>query len=359
LKKYSFFLKKYSFHQIIFFLLLSLRFFKSSQSNLLNQICSQMKLLYHPIFLEHDTGNHPENKNRLLAFGDVPITAIMSGEPFLPLIHDEEYIQLIKAASLAGIALDGDTITSKRSYEAAVFAAGAAIQASQTGNFALVRPPGHHAYPNEATGFCLFNNIAVATQILLNQGKRVMILDFDGHLGDGTAHIFYNEPNVLFCSLHQYPAFPGNGFVNEIGDDAGKGYTINIPLPPMTGDDIAMNAMQTVLLVAQQFKPDVVAVSAGFDAHHSDPLLDLRWTYNTYYKIGKMLRLHFSNIFAVLEGGYNVETLPKCCHSFLAGINGEKIPFKEPETESSMNYWREFEMREGILLQNLAPYWRF
>jgi acetoin utilization deacetylase AcuC-like enzyme len=318
-----------------------------------------MKFLYHPIFLEHNTGNHPENKKRLLAFGNLPTTPIMSGEPFLPLVHHEDYIETIKMASHLGLSLDGDTLTSKRSYEAAVFAAGAAIQASQTGDFALVRPPGHHAYPSEGTGFCLFNNIAVATQVLLNQGKRVMILDFDGHLGDGTSHIFYGEKDVLFCSLHQYPAFPGNGFVDEIGEGAGAGYTINIPLPALTGDDIAMSAMQTILLVAKQFNPDVVAVSAGFDAHHSDPLLDLRWTYNTYYKIGQLLRAHFKNIFAVLEGGYNLETLPKCSHSFLDGVNGNKMSFKEPNTESSMAIWREYEMREGILLQNLAPFWKF
>jgi acetoin utilization deacetylase AcuC-like enzyme len=318
-----------------------------------------MKLLYHPVFLQHDTGMHPENPKRLKGFNALKTTEIIDGRPFLELVHTPRHIERIQQAYLSSSHLDPDTIITKDSYSTALKAVGATIMASQTHDFALVRPPGHHAYPNHSSGFCLFNNIAIATQRLVNEGKRVLLFDFDGHLGDGTSRIFYYTDQVLYWSIHQYPAFPGHGFINEIGESKGAGFTINVPVPPYSGDDIFMDAVDTILPVVEQFQPDVVAVSAGFDAYVYDILLDLNVSVNTFYKIGARLRDRFTNIFATLEGGYNIEALPKCVYNFLAGINGEKMPYEEKEIASSRSVWEEYEIRLHTLIRNLQPYWKF
>jgi len=294
-----------------------------------------MKPIYNPIFLEHDTGMHPENRKRLEALGTLDETAIEIGEEYLGLVHTDEHIKRVKEFCEQGRNLDPDTITSPGSYNAAASAVGAAIMASQTNDFAVVRPPGHHAYPNRSTGFCLFNNIAIAVQNLVDQGKRVMVFDFDGHLGDGTFHTFISTDKVLFWSLHQYPAFPGEGTPDQIGEGKGEGYSINVPLPPGSGDDIFRRAVDRFTPVAKQFDPDIVAVSAGFDAHQDDPLLDLRISFNTYYFLGELLRREFTNVFSVLEGGYDLKALPKCFYNFLSGINNKTQKFTEAATESN------------------------
>ena len=318
-----------------------------------------MQLIYNSIFLEHDTGMHPENKKRLATFGNLLETKIENGEKYLALIHTPEYIEKVKKICIDGGGnLDPDTIVSPNSYNVAIHAVGATIAASNRNGFALTRPPGHHAHANHSSGFCLFNNIAIAAKYHANQGKRVLIFNSDGHLGDGTVKYFYNSNQVMYWSIHQYPAFPGGGDANEIGEGKGKGYTINVPLPPESGDEIFMDSFNTFLPVAKEFNPDIVALSAGFDAHQYDLLLDLRLSANSFYKIGKILSENFSNVFATLEGGYNVEIFPKCLHNFLNGINNEEMSFIEKETDSRILTYSEYELNSSKALKYLSKYWK-
>ena len=316
-----------------------------------------MKLLYNPIFLEHHTGMHPESHRRLQAFNLPYCNTSLDGSPYLGLVHGSDYINQVKDACRFAAHLDQDTVTSAGSYEAAVYAVGATLEAAQQGDFALVRPPGHHAYPNKASGFCLFNNIAIASQHLAREGKRVLIFDFDGHLGDGTSHIFYDSDRVMYWSLHQYPACPGHGFVNEIGEGKGEGFTLHVPLPPGSGDDVFWRAIASYLPIAQAFNPDIVAISAGFDGHQFDLLLDLRLTLGTYYKLGVLIRKHFKSFFATLEGGYNTQYLPAAVYNFMDGVNGQALRFEERETESDFRVWQTFDIHLNSGLSSLSKYW--
>ena len=321
-----------------------------------------MQLIYNKIFLEHKAGGHPECPERLLAFGDLEQSEIENGEKYLKLVYDDKYIDLIKKASEKGMNLDSDTYTNSKSYEVACYAVGAAIKAATQNDFALIRPPGHHATANKAMGFCLFNNIAIACKWLSERGKKVLVVDFDGHHGNGTQEIFYKSDKILYLSTHQFPAYPGTGWLNEIGEGKGKYFTINIPLPQYSSDDILIEALSKIIpAIKQKYKPDFVAVSAGFDGHKDDPLLQLNLTVNSYYEIGKLLSSNFKDIFACLEGGYNITILPHCVSAFLIGVNNQKakLEFTEQKTTSATNVQREFESRMKNLKLNLCEYWNF
>lgn len=317
---------------------------------------ARMRTIYDPVSLQHNTAGHPENIQRLAGLG-LKEELVPSGEEFLNLVHTETQIALIRKASAQGADLDPDTVVSTGSYEAAVRAVGATVMASEEGGFAIVRPPGHHAYPSRASGFCLFNNVAIAARRLANAGKRVLVFDFDGHLGDGTSKIFEKDDQVMYWSLHQYPGFPGNGTEDEIGVGKGRGFTVNVPLPPGSGDDLFMEGLQRTLPVAKEFAPDVVAVSAGFDAHLLDPLLELKVTNNSFHEVGRILAAEFENVFATLEGGYNVDLLGKSIRAFLDGFNGGTLKDPEARIDSTFQLHDELGMRLDTVEHHLSEFW--
>jgi acetoin utilization deacetylase AcuC-like enzyme len=242
-------------------------------------------------------------------------------------VHDADYLTLLRETAGRAVALDPDTFTSPESYEVARLAAGAAAGAVDavlegepgTRAFALVRPPGHHAERARAMGFCLFNNIAVAAAHARSRGlARVAIVDYDVHHGNGTQHSFYADPNVLFISSHQFPYYPGTGAASETGTGAGKGFTVNLPLAAGATDaDYERVFADVAMPVLRQFDPDLVLISAGFDAHADDPLGGMRLTAAAFVRMTAAVvavadQCCDGRVVALTEGGYDLKALADC-----------------------------------------------
>jgi acetoin utilization deacetylase AcuC-like enzyme len=268
----------------------------------------------------HPTGEHPENGRRLEVLLD-GLGAWVEPEPATPAdietCHAREYIERIRQIDEVTL-LDLDTVCTPTSYEAALLAAGSAIEAVRRGGFALGRPPGHHALPSRAMGFCLFDNIAVAARWAQAELgiARVAILDWDVHHGNGTQAIFEGDDSVLFVSLHQWPLYPGSG-----GPDEQAETTLNVPLPAGCGDAEYARAFDEVVEPeVRRFEPELILVSAGFDAHEDDPLASMRVTEDGFRELAGRSAALAPRCAAVLEGGYNLATLPGCVQAALGGF---------------------------------------
>ncbi len=337
-------------------------------------------------YFNHETSVfHPESPKRLEAIYKMLEAADMKDkftliEPRpaanedIAAVHEQWYIDAVaKTAGKAHTYLDPDTETSPESYETALLAAGgfdnaidAVVEGKVQNAFAFVRPPGHHAEADRAAGFCLFNNVAIGAlhAIRKYQMKRVLIVDWDLHHGNGTQHSFYDDPRIIYFSTHQYPYYPGTGSVQEIGRGAGKGYTINVPLRTGPGDNEYLKIFRTILKpVALEFKPDIVLLSAGFDIYFKDPLGGMKVTPRGFACLARVL-LDVADAccggrFAVtLEGGYHIGGLTDSCKTVLNEMLGDTRVSEEEQEKMEEGADRSIDKILDAVKDQIRPYWK-
>ena len=308
-----------------------------------------MTLITSPRFADHLTPpGHPERVERFEVMqvvasefksrGGRIVEPRRASDDEITRIHDQAYLAQIKETDGRALALDADTFTSPRTYEVARLGAGAAVVAvdlvlgARPGAraLALVRPPGHHAERGRAMGFCFFNNIAIAAAHARARGlQRVAIVDYDVHHGNGTQWSFYSDPTVLFISSHQYPYYPGTGAAGDIGRDAGQGFTINLPLAAGATDaDYERAYMKVALPILTRFRPELILISAGFDAHMDDPLAGMRVTSSYFGRLTSAVvkvaeECCQGRVVAVTEGGYDLAALAESLRETIRALEGE------------------------------------
>lgn len=328
-------------------------------------------IVYHKRYLEHEQSpTHPERKERLAYTMDQLMEEGIFEDPRIKLlepfeasiddvleVHTKEYVEFLRRESKKGGFIDWDTNIPVGVFEIALLSAGGAVRAAKAvldaevkNCFAMIRPPGHHAKPYIGAGFCYLNNMAIMVKWLRKQGiSRILILDWDAHHGDGTQEIFYDDDSVLFISTHQMPLYPGTGFPYECGSGRGEGYTINVPLPPGTSDEGYMMVVEEIIKpIAEEFRPEFIAVSAGQDNHFTDPITGLALTARGYAELMRFAvelseKYCYGRLVAVLEGGYSVESaLPYTNLGIIAAMAGMDIScIREP-----LNYLPELKYRK-------------
>jgi acetoin utilization deacetylase AcuC-like enzyme len=310
-------------------------------------------LFSHPSSLEHDTGAHPENAQRIRAIeselasrdwlGWERRAAPQAELDQLLLVHPRDHVEAVQSTCERGAAFDLDTPTSPGSWEAALHAAGAGcamVDALLGGEaptaFCTLRPPGHHAEPGRAMGFCLFSNVAVAARHALASGlERVMVVDWDVHHGNGTNAALHGSAEALFVSLHRYPFYPGTGPLSDGGSGEGAGYSLNLPLPGGSEEEDWLSLMEHVVApVAAQFRPELVLISAGYDAHRDDPLGGCRLDTSSFGELGRWSRLLGERAGApvgcMLEGGYDLGALASSVAATMEALTDSAEPRSVP-----------------------------